>query len=90
MSPNEVCWNRYPPMNCGLPKGHHGRHACTCGCGNSWENENETRPCPSTAVAVLGVVGDPAIVRCGLLADHDGEHWWSIRWTDPVAQEGTT
>lgn len=69
--------------DCRLPRGHHGRHVCMTGgggCGHSWPNENETRPCPSTQVAVLGIVGEPALVRCGLLLDHDGPHRMGIEW----------
>lgn len=43
-------------------------------------SEDEPRPCPSTAVSVLGMVGGPAEVRCGLLEGHEGSHRMSIEW----------
>lgn len=39
-------------------------------------------PCPSTATSVLGMVGEPAEVRCGLLAGHDGPHQMHMEWTE--------
>lgn len=80
------CDNHYSrAIWCRLPKGHHGRHACAGHCDVTWANEAETAPCVSTVQAVLGVVGAPARVRCGLLDEHDGPHVFSIGWTDSGA-----
>lgn len=46
-------------------------------------------PCPSTALSVLGMVGDPAEVRCGLLEGHDGPHRMGMEWTDEVPYSGS-
>lgn len=41
-------------------------------------------PCRSVAQAVLGAVDpDGALLRCGLLAGHEGEHRFEMRWRDP-------
>ena len=42
--------------------------------------EQEHRPCPATYFAVLGMVGEPAQVRCGLLDGHRGHHVMHIEW----------
>lgn len=76
-----LCEAKNMPCWCRLPLGHHGRHECRPpGCGTTWANENETRPCPSTATTVLGAVGSPALLRCGLLFDHDGPHRFAVTW----------
>jgi hypothetical protein len=73
---------------CRLPKGHHGKHFCghVADCNFEWPNESSTEPCTSSTVAVLGVLGDPARVRCGLLDGHDGLHRFSMAWF--TEQEG--
>lgn len=83
LHPDEMCQHQ-PGGNvwCRLPLGHHGRHACIGHCDMTWENANRLDPCTSTEVAVLGMVGEPARVRCGLLADHDGPHRMAILWRD--------
>jgi hypothetical protein len=63
---------------CVLPPDHDGAHE-----GDSFGREAPI-PCPSTALSVLGMVGEPAHVRCGLLEGHDGPHRMGIEWTDPV------
>lgn len=50
----------------------------------------ETKPCPATATAVLGMVGEPAEVRCGLLEGHSGRHRMSIEWGDLRGHSGST
>jgi hypothetical protein len=79
--PAEMCLAETPPrIWCRLPKGHHGRHACVGHCDITWENEAETDPCISTAAASLGIAGPPTLVRCGLLAGHDGMHRFAMVW----------
>lgn len=65
--------------DCEKPDGHLGVHRC--GCGEEWRNEADYTPCPSRAVAVLGMVNGPAEVRCGYQADHSGPHRFSMEWT---------
>lgn len=41
-------------------------------------------PCPSTARAVLGAVDpDGALLRCGMVAGHVGDHEFKMTWGDP-------
>lgn len=45
-------------------------------------------PCQSVARAILGAVDAPdgVLLRCGLLAGHDGRHRFEMSWSDPVAE----
>ena len=63
---------------CEKSLGHHGVHRCDC--GEEWLNAQDWTPCPSKALSVLGMVGEPAMVRCGLQADHSGMHRFSMAW----------
>ncbi len=76
----------FPRCWCRLAVGHRGPHEDTRpnGCGHQWPNLSEVTPCVATTLAVLGVVGAPALVRCGLLEAHDGEHRFGISWTDTI------
>ena len=86
--PDEMCQHQHGGnVWCRLPKGHHGRHACIGHCEITWENAATTDPCTSTEVAVLGVAGGPVRLRCGMLADHDGMHRYSMMWS---GQQDTT
>ena len=80
------CGDTNPGMTrcfCHLPDGHHGPHAHADGsCGETWPNLNENSPCFATEVAVLGVVGDPARLRCGQREGHHGKHRFVIEWEE--------
>jgi hypothetical protein len=89
----ETCGDPNPDFRrciCHRSRGHHGPHWDDCGA--TWPNLAELTPCTSTQWAVLGVVGDPALVRCGLLEGHDSEHRFVIIWTEseptPIGRTG--
>lgn len=51
--------------------------------------KRETRPCPSRALAVLMMEGEPAMVRCGLLEGHAGPHRIAMEWTSDAPASGS-
>lgn len=63
---------------CNKPSGHPGVHRCVC--SEEWLNAEDWTPCPSEALSVLGMVGKPAMVRCGLQVDHSGPHRFAMEW----------
>lgn len=86
----EWCDSRYPPCSCALAAGHHGPHRCVWSVGTTADgevcdrvwNDTSSEPCVATGIAVLGMVGEPARVRCGLLDGHPLPHRFAIEWSE--------